>query len=194
MSTNLGNVNEDWVKIPGEWKREYYISNLGRIKYPFYSKAVSLRTPAVDKYLKLSLYNVNFGSGYLGCTLSRNGLNSSVCYIHRLLAICFIDNPHNKPQVNHIDGNSLNNSLTNLEWVTAKENIRHAWDIGLCTPHSIRGSKKSVVGKSFFEERTSRVFELRNAGMSQKAIGEVIGIHQSEICRILNNKQRSKTA
>lgn len=56
---------------------------------------------------------------------------STTRYIHRLLAETFIPNPDNKPQVNHIDGNKLNHSLNNLEWVTCSDNIQHAYDEGL---------------------------------------------------------------
>ena len=63
--------------------------------------------------------------GYLRVDLLKNGKRKHF-KVHRLVADAFIPNPLNKPQVNHIDGNNQNNSVTNLEWVTNRENCLKA--------------------------------------------------------------------
>lgn len=62
--------------------------------------------------------------------------------IHRVVAEAFIPNPDNKPDINHKDGNKLNNHVDNLEWVTKLENNRHGWGNGLITP------SRSMLGRS----------------------------------------------
>ncbi len=78
---------------------------------------------------------------YYFCSLKDNDGDERTVQIHRALANAFIPNPENKPQINHIDGNKLNNDLSNLEWVTAKENTYHAYKMGLRknSPHSENG-------------------------------------------------------
>ena len=71
-----------------------------------------------------------FPTGYIGITLSKNAVSKNY-YLHRIVADNYISNPNNKPQVNHIDGNKANNSISNLEWVTPKENMKHSLDNGL---------------------------------------------------------------
>ena len=63
---------------------------------------------------------------YLQASLYVDG-NRKHISIHRLVAIAFIPNPDNKREVNHIDGNRRNNCVDNLEWVTPKENVNHAF-------------------------------------------------------------------
>lgn len=70
---------------------------------------------------------------YGAVTYVQDGKEKSA-YVHRLVAAAFVPNPEKKRQVNHIDGDTRNNAASNLEWVTAKENIRHAYDTGLADP------------------------------------------------------------
>lgn len=68
--------------------------------------------------------------GYLFVTLTKEKSKKNF-YVHRLVAEAFIPNPENKPQVNHINGNKADNTISNLEWVTNAENARHAYNNGL---------------------------------------------------------------
>ena len=88
---------------------------------------VSLKNQRTMKHL---LRGASTTSDYYYVSLSNN-LRVKKYFVHRLLAEYWIPNPDNKPNVNHIDGNKHNNSLSNLEWVTKSENQRHALSTGL---------------------------------------------------------------
>lgn len=70
-------------------------------------------------------------AGYRRVTLWGTNQKRVRVTVHRLVAMTYLDNPEGKPIVNHKDGDKLNNHYTNLEWVTCKENTRHAFDTGL---------------------------------------------------------------
>ena len=93
---------ETFIKI--ENYNNYSISNLGNV-----------RNDKTDRILKSYIKP----SGYKQVQLGRKTIPQ---YIHRLVAIAFIPNIENKPQVNHINGNKGDNRVENLEWVTASEN------------------------------------------------------------------------
>jgi len=99
---------EIWKEIPG-YEKTYAISNHGKVK--------SLRK---NKILK-NLYD---RKGYLYIGLSKNGKETKF-KIHRLVAINFIDNPKNLPQVDHIDRVKDNNLLTNLRWADNSMNAHN---------------------------------------------------------------------
>lgn len=90
-------------------------------------------------------------------------------YIHRLVAEHFIRKPKSNEQINHLDGNPLNNYVDNLEWVTAAENMRHAFDNKLIkTEKPVRQIDK-VTGKVIKVHR-SESEACRNMGVSQTKV------------------------
>lgn len=120
----MQNVNERWLPIQGYYG-EYLISDHGRVKS---MKNYVNDIPEVrEKIVAPHITHRN----YMRITLSYKGKKRKH-YIARLVAEHFVEKPDiDKPQVNHRDGDKLNNHYLNLEWVTAKENVRHAFDNGL---------------------------------------------------------------
>lgn len=140
--------------------------------------SLGVKTVRKQKVLKPTICRLGYSSHHF-----YNGVGTR-CQdkTHRVVAKAFIDNPLNKPCVNHIDGNKLNNHYTNLEWCTHKENVRHMWDTGLNNisklQPALNASRKKVVDKN-----TGIVFNsITDAG---KSIGISAGAMS---CRIHRGK------
>lgn len=82
--------------------------------------------------------------------------NGKTVKLHKLLAIAFISNLDNKPQVNHKDGNKQNNSLDNLEWVTASENVLHSYRVLKRGLKNKRGKKSKKLKGATFSKKSNR--------------------------------------
>lgn len=82
------------------------------------------------KYRRVKILKPGKVNGYLDVVLTKDYIQKHH-YVHRLVAQAFICNSENKPQVNHKDGNKLNNNYTNLEWSTRVENMQHAITTGI---------------------------------------------------------------
>ena len=106
---------EIWKSI--KYYENYEVSNLGRVKSISNGK---------DVFLKFR----DNGKGYNVSALYNKGVRKDI-KVHRLVAINFIENKHNKPQVNHINGIKSDNNSDNLEWCTNKENTIHSYSLGL---------------------------------------------------------------
>ena len=142
-----------WVKTPTN--PNYIVSNTGKIRREGSDRDLSVR----DR------------KGYLSVDLYENSKRKTE-RVHRLVAEAFVPNPDNKPYVNHKDGNKHNNNASNLEWVTSKENCRHAWNNGLTKPsYSMLGKKNPNAGRKGIPIRiveTGEVF--RSSIECEKAI------------------------
>lgn len=105
-------------------------------------------------------------------------INGKNLFVHRLVAEKYVPNPENKPQVNHIDGNKLNNHYTNLEWVSNQENRNHAIEHGLhtsgdnCSWSKLNSDKVKFIRKHKNDISINEFVELFN--VSRSAISEVI--------------------
>lgn len=97
-------------------KTQYLISDVGEIK--------NINT---NKILQGTIRN-----GYQMVKLTVDKIKKDYL-VHRLVALTFLDNPLNLPQVNHKDKNKLNNSVDNLEWMSVQDNMFHR-SKNLCTP------------------------------------------------------------
>lgn len=118
--------------------------------------------------------------GYLLVKLSSH-CHTKTYQIHRLVAMQFIDNPLNKPTVNHKDGNHKNNCIENLEWATNKEQSIHAKEVlGI----SFGGNKKPIVAK---HKKTCKVLFFK----SQQEAAEFIKCTPEQISQAVNNSKNS---
>jgi hypothetical protein len=110
---------EIWRSVVG-YEGIYQVSTSGRVK-----RIGKYRNQVTEWDSNRLLKPARKNNGYMYCQLSKDG-KTSPKMIHRLVAEAFIENPQNKPTVNHIDGNRENNDVDNLEWATYTENNIHS--------------------------------------------------------------------
>lgn len=129
MKSYTENKTDDtWKDIPG-YEGLYQINKDGEVR-SLERKVVGAKgmckRAAYGSTKKLTLR----ANGYYAVGLWKNN-NQKIENIHRLIAIAFIPNPNNYPEVNHIDGDKTNNKIENLEWCNQSYNVKHAYDTGL---------------------------------------------------------------
>ncbi len=124
--------------------------------------------------------NVNKKRGYLYARTSTKNYS-----IHRLVASAFLPNPENKPQVNHKDGNKHNNDVSNLEWVTATENARHAISNGLT-----RQLKKNEGPIKYTNKQCLAIMKRVYGGMTYREAGRKYRMPYSTVAHLMRGSRR----
>ena len=156
----IDEMSEEWKEI----QYGYEISNQGRVKNP------------KGKILGGSTHK----DGYRFITIKGKQIP-----IHRIVAESFIENEYNKPFVNHKDGNKMNNSVDNLEWVTQQENIQHSYK------NKLQPSKvKTYKGKFTDEQRQQIKDEYNNTDISRRQLALKYNVSHTCICDIINDKYK----
>lgn len=155
-------MEEVWKDIKG-YEGLYQVSNLGRVK-----------RVTTDRILKGSKDSI----GYLRVNLHKNNIPSTE-KVHRLVAEAFIPNLENKPQVNHRDEDKTNNMASNLEWMTAKENINH----GTCTQRISKSNSIPIIAINIKTGKSQDFYGSRECARQ-------LGLNHGNITLVLKGKRR----
>lgn len=176
---------EVWKDVVG-YEGFYKVSNLGRVK-------------SLDRYVghpqkgekgrlckSVVLKQKEDKDGYKKVNLKKKQKGNTQS-VHRLVAQAFIENPLNKPQVNHINGVKSYNVLKNLEWATSSENRQHAYNAGLQNGMSRQGVKNNF--NKLSDNDIDKIRFLIKEGKTQKLISSMFCVSQSCISMIKRNKR-----
>lgn len=180
---------EIWKKIEGLADDVHYeVSNLGRVRRNYAPR----HQPRKEK---LHILSLRPGSNLYLRVQMRTGKSMRTRkdkQVHRLVASAFVPNPHNKPHVNHKDSNRQNNHVSNLEWVTHKENMQHALKTGRLNESIKKMSARSIGINNpkckLTEDEVRFIRACKDGGSNMADVARVFGISTTQANLIGNRK------
>lgn len=157
-------IDELWADISG-YETLYRISNHGRVKR--LARSVICKN-GMPKPLREQMLTPHSNTrGYLWVHL-HSAKGKSFRFIHRLVADAFTPNPEHKPFVNHKSGCKTQNEASNLEWVTRKENVSHAFATGLMSHAGEKNSQSKLTTNAVAGIRADRLTGMRVVDIAAK--------------------------
>lgn len=160
---------EEWRPFPKHGYPNYQVSNFGRV-YSKFKRGLMTGTITYKGYHKLHVPYMGKTKGY---------------YVHQLVALAFIPNPNNYPQVNHIDCVKTNNHVSNLEWCTNKMNSDHAYKNGRVCGLPKGEKHHSAILK---EKTVIKIRELFKQGYTRRMLAEKFNIKMHHVKDIIGRR------
>jgi hypothetical protein len=176
-------IEELWKPIKG-FEQFYEASNLGRIK----SIGRIVHQTHMDKYKKERMMTPYLNPKKYLCTKLYDGFDNSKSFtIHKIIALTFLENPNNYIEVNHVDGNKVNNRVDNIEWCSRSHNVRETYRLGLKDPSKYMGSGNKT-SKLTEEQVLSIREEYKNKSLNQRQLAIKYNVGNTLIGMIVHNQ------
>jgi len=181
MKLDINTQIEVWKDVKG-YEGLYQVSNMGRVKS--LERTVIRKNGKKQTIRERILKPIVGQDGYLLVNLYDSSGKRKSFYAHRLVCETFLDNPENKPCVNHIDENKTNNVVSNLEWCTYKENNNYG-------TRNARIAKANVKNKSKPVGQYIRDGELVKVWQSTMEVQRQLGFDNGVISKVARGKRKT---
>ena len=160
-------MREQWAICP--LAPQYEVSTWGRVRNLETGRLRKIQQHKATGYLSIALWD----------KMTKKPKRLAV---HRMVASTFIDNPHNLPEVNHIDGNKGNNAVNNLEWCSISHNIQHS--------SCVLGNYRKITDEIATEIKSKYVpYSKKGSGTCLYDLAQEYGLHIDTVHKLCKGKR-----